>query len=150
MFNNIDFENKPINSMVILFGYAAVFFALVFALRLLFMPANVAMGVAEKTFNPDAIIYNYEWFKTQYNEIKSFDIRIKNAQDVLTSFNESYKGIQRDKWSFEATQRETELNSILLGLKNQRALMVAEYNARAKMANRNFVKFDDVPDYIEQ
>lgn len=144
-----DFEDHPILTIFKWIGVLMLVSITLSVFGVLSMPFRSAVGVAERTLDPDALIYNYEWFKTQYQDIRSFDTRIQNAQDALTSFNESYKGITRDKWPFEATQRETELNSILLGLKNQKALMVAEYNARAKMANRNFVKFDDVPDHIE-
>lgn len=144
-----DFEMKPLRSLIL-----AMFLIVVFATlfntvsTLIFTPVNTVTGVVRQTLDPQAIIYNYEWFKRQYQEITSFKTKITNTNQQITFFENSLKELSRKDWSFEQNQRYNELNAQKLGLENQCADMVKEFNARSSMANRNLVKFEDVPDVL--
>jgi hypothetical protein len=110
------------------------------------MPFRTAVGVAERTFNPDNAIYNYEWFKRQRQDVIAFDQKIASAQLALDSFTAAAG--DRSKWTFEDKTEWSRLNSVILGLRNQRAGMVAEYNARTEMANRDIFRTGDLPETL--
>lgn len=78
--------------------------------------------VVSKTIDADNVIYNYEWFRQQYQDVSAVDAKIA----TMKAGAESAAGDERIR-----------LNSIVLGLTTKRAQMVADYNARASMANRS-------------
>lgn len=100
-------------------------------LNLLSQPARVV----QKTFDADNMIYNYEWFRQQYADVQSMDVKIAAAQSSLASF-ESSAGPRAD-WALSDRQQWDQLNRMVLGLTNQRTTMVATYNGRASQANRS-------------
>ncbi|QIG69791.1 hypothetical protein EVB81_222 [Rhizobium phage RHph_I46] len=104
------------------------------------------VAVVSKTFDADNIIYNYEWFKRQYNDIIAFNQKIDIAQSQISRFEESAG--PRTNWTFEDKQEANRLNSVVLGLRNQRESMIAEYNAKSSMVNRSIFKTDDLPETI--
>lgn len=104
--------------------------------------------IITKTFDADNVIYNYEWFKQQYADVGAISTKAGNADDAVKAFEASAG--DRSTWSFEDKQRDAQLASIALGLKNQRATMVAEYNARSQEVNRSIFKTGDLPLQIEQ
>ncbi|QGZ14211.1 hypothetical protein PP940_gp180 [Rhizobium phage RL2RES] len=104
------------------------------------------LSVATKTFDADNMIYNYEYFKRQYYDIVAFNQKIDNAQRQITSFEDSAG--PRTNWTFEDKQESNRLNSVVLGLRNQRENMIAEYNARSKMANRSIFKTGELPESL--
>lgn len=108
--------------------------------------ANQAGRVFEKTFDADNMVGNYEWFKQQYQDIKAIDTKIVSTQSSFDTFITSAG--DRSTWTFEDKQEFGRLNTIINGLKNQRASMVAEYNARASMANRNIFRTNDLPESL--
>lgn len=113
---------------------------------LLTLPFRAATGVAERTMNPDNVIANYEWFKRQVQDVRAMDEKIGVASVTLEAFEKSAG--PRDAWKFDDRQEWGRLNSVLLGLRNQRASMVAEYNARSQMANRTLFKTNDLPETL--
>lgn len=145
-----DFENKPRRSffglgawiIVIVLGLGAVAGAGSWALNLASQPGKVIT----KIFEADNMINNYEWFKTQHNDILAMEAKIGNAQTQLDSWIASAP--ERSEWKIQDRQMYGQLNSIVLGLTNQRATMVATYNARAEMANRS-IFMRDVPSHID-
>lgn len=145
-----DFENKPRRSffglgvwiIIIVLGLGAVAGVGSWALNLASQPARVVT----KTFDADNMIYNYEWFKQQYNDILAMDSKISNAQAQLDGWISGSP--ERSEWKIQDRQMYGQLNSIVLGLTNQRATMVATYNARAEMANRS-IFMRDVPSHID-
>ena len=147
---NYDFENKPRRSVfglgvwviVIVLGLGTVAGEGSWALNLASQPGKVIT----KTFEADNMINNYEWFKTQYNDILAMDAKIGNAQSQLNSWVASAP--ERSDWKIQDRQMYGQLNSIVLGLTNQRATMAATYNARAEMANRS-IFMRDVPSHID-
>lgn len=134
-------------SVLLLFVCMAVFNVMG---TVIFTPVKTVTDITKKTLDADNLIYNYEWFKTQFSEIKAFRVKYKNAEEALTFYETSLKDLPRKEWSFDQNQRWNELSAQVLGLKNQCADMVATYNARSKMANRTLVKFDgNLPENIE-
>lgn len=146
------FEKRPVRTGIS-FGVAALLGLMVLSvvggagfwfLGLVSQPARVV----SKTFDADNMIYNYQWFKQQYADIEAISTKADNADAALKAFETSAG--DRTAWTFEDKQRDQQLASIALGLKNQRASMVAEYNARSQEVNRSIFKTGDLPDHIEQ
>ena len=68
------------------------------------------------------MIYNYEYFRQQYQDVVAIDGKITTMAEGAASATGDEK---------------TRLNSVVLGLKAKRQQMVADYNAKASMANRS-------------
>jgi len=102
--------------------------------------------VFEKTFDADNMVYNYEWFKQQYQDIKAADTKISNLENQRDQF--VVAAGPRDKWTFEDKQQYNYFSTVLVGLQGQRSQMVADYNARAQMANRDIFRTGDLPQRI--
>ena len=90
--------------------------------------------IVTKTYNADNALYNYHWFKERAGSIKATEVKIQNAKNEQESFRASAG--TRTKWTFEDKNEDSRLSSIVLGLKNHYQDIVAEYNARAKEADR--------------
>ncbi len=141
-----DFAEKPRRTALNI-GLSALAICGVLALvgtgiSVLLQPAKVA----QKTFDADNMIGNYEWFHQQYEDVKAFDARLVAATAAKTAFEQSAG--PRDSWKFDERQEWNRLNTIVLGLTGQRASMVAEYNARTAMANRNIFRSGDLPETL--
>jgi len=108
--------------------------------------ASQPAKVIEKTLDADNMIYNYEWFKQQYQNFEASNIKIDNAQKAIESFKSDMG--PRKEWGYSDKQEYGRLNATLLGLKNHRESIVAEYNARSKMANRSIFK-TELPEFIQ-
>lgn len=98
--------------------------------------------IISKTYNADNALYNYHWFKERYEAIKATEKKIVVAKEQVTTF-ELNAGVRKD-WTFEDKNEHARLNSITQGLKSHYEDIVAEYNARAKEADRAIFK-DDLP-----
>ena len=110
-------------------------------------PFRQAGRVIEKTIDADNVLYNYEWFKQQFRSVKAIDKKIA-SQNKAVSGLESQLG-PRSEWAREDRIERDRLASIVTGLEQQRADMVATYNARAAMANRQIFMGDDCPDHLQ-
>ena len=55
----------------------------------------------------------------------------------------------RVNYSFEDKQEIYRLNSVILGLENHLETLIADYNARASMANRNIFADKLLPNFID-
>lgn len=108
---------------------------------------NTATKVVTKTLDADNIIYNYEWFKRQFNDIEAFSQQLTFAKDAVENFKKDSG--PREKWTFEDKQEYARLNSIVLGLQNTRQAMIADYNAKSSMVNRSIFKTGDLPNFID-
>lgn len=135
----------------VLVGYFVLGYTLV-ALNIVALPlfklgtkVNTNYQIIQKTYDADNVIYNYEWFKQQYETIGALKTKIKNAQESVQAF-ESSAG-DRKSWTFEDKTEHARLQSVVLGLKNQLEDVVATYNARAKMANRNIFQ-ENLPLFV--
>lgn len=135
-----DFDNKPRRSIfmtgvwaiVILGGLSAVGSFVFTGLNVLSQPGRVI----QKTFDADNMIYNYEWFRQQYQDVAAMKVKISNSEAQLHSWLSTAP--ERSSWKIQDSQTHSQLNSIVLGQKNQLAQMIADYNSRASMANRSF------------
>lgn len=117
------------------------------ALGVAFYAADQAGQVVEKTMSADSILYNYEYFKQQWQDIQAQDKKIVTAKQALEDFSKSAG--PRENWDFRDKEESQRLQANLTGLHNVRAEMVAQYNARAKMANRSIFMGKDVPSQME-
>lgn len=121
-----DFEKRPVRTGIS-FGMAAVVGLVCVvavggvgfgALNLLSQPARVV----QRTFDADNMIYNYEWFRQQFQDVQAMDRRIADFEAERASAT----GSEKDR-----------IASIVMGLRSKRNQMVADYNARGQMANRS-------------
>lgn len=126
----------------------------VFFIRVALLPARVAEntittteGVIDQTLTADNAIYNYEWFKQQYEDIQAIEKKIVIAEEKVISFEESAG--PRSEWTFEDKNEHARLSSVQQGLESQYEDAVATYNARSQMANRNIFKDGLIPQTIE-
>ncbi|QIG68155.1 hypothetical protein EVB55_220 [Rhizobium phage RHph_Y68] len=125
-----------------------LFFVLLLAGGMMFTKLVLSpVAMVTKTFDADNVIYNYEWFKRQYNDIVAFNQKIDIAQSQISRFEESAG--PRTNWTFEDKQEANRLSSVVLGLRNQRESMIAEYNAKSSMVNRSIFKTGDLPERID-
>lgn len=145
-----DFENKPRRSF---FGVGVWVLIIIAGLSVVGTVLSTGTNfftqagrVVTKTIDADNMIYNYEWFKQQYNDILSMDVKVANAENQKKIWLETAP--PRDQWAIQDRQMFNQLSSIALGLANQRATMVATYNARAEMANRS-IFLRDLPSHID-
>lgn len=108
---------------------------------------NTSQEVTQKTLDADNVIYNYEWFKRQYNDYIAIEKKIHESERSLQRFEELAG--ERDKWSREDKQEWSRLAGIVDGLKYQKEDIVSEYNAKSEMANRNIFKTNDLPEQLQ-
>lgn len=121
-----DFEKRPVRTGTSFGMAAAIGLVAIVAvggagfgvLNLLAQPARVV----QRTFDADNMIYNYEWFRQQFQDVQAMDQRIADFEAERASAT----GAERDR-----------IASIVMGLRSKRAQMVADYNARGQMANRS-------------
>ena len=146
-----NFEQKPgltaLKALLLLVVIVAVVGAAIFGVRALFFAPQQAAKIVERTFDGDNILYNYEWFHDTYEDVKAIDRKIGVADTNVASFEDSAG--PRTDWTFEDKTEYGRLRSVLQGLESQRADIVADYNAKSKMANREIFKDGRLPDRIE-
>lgn len=103
--------------------------------------------VIDKVVNADNAIYNYEWFKQRYEDIQANKAKIVIADKAVLDFEASAGA--RTNWDFQDKQEDARLRSIAQGLRGHQEQVIADYNARAKMATRNIFINGVVPDFID-
>lgn len=106
-----------------------------------------AGNIIESVYDADNAIYNYEWFKTQYEDIQATERIISNTKVEMDAYKELYGNASTWDW-----QTKQDYNSMLgkyLGQQNYYESLVAEYNARSKMANREIFK-DKLPLHVDK
>lgn len=125
-----------------------------FILKILLFPVNVldreietGYDVVDKTINADNALYNYEWFKRQKESIDATNKKLIIAQNAVDNFK-SEAGDRKD-WTFEDKNESARLSAVAQGIESQLRDMIAEYNARTKMANRNIFQDGILPDFID-
>ncbi len=104
-------------------------------------------GVIDKVVNANNAIYNYEWFKQQSEDIKANQNKIGIADQAVTDFEISAGS--RTSWTFEDKTEDSRLRSVAQGLRSQQETLVADYNARAKEADRNIFLNGIVPSFFD-
>jgi hypothetical protein len=90
--------------------------------------------IVEKTYNADNALYNYRWFKDRHEAIKAAESKVRIAKDVFDDFQTSAGA--RASWTFEDKTESARLSAVFTGLKMNYEDLVAEYNSRAKQADR--------------
>ena len=103
-------------------------------------------SVVSGTLDSDNVKYNYEWFKLRHESVLALNVQIKNSQAAVEQFKADAG--PRGKWHREDREEHFRLNTILLGLRNERASEAAEYNAKSRMVNRAIFKGVDTPTEI--
>ena len=126
---------------------AIVLFIIIAAIFVVLRVASQPARIVEKTLDADNVLYNYEWFKQTYQDVKAIDLKIGNAKVGVNQFKTDAG--PRVDWTFEDKNEYSRLNAIVLGLKNQREDVVAQYNARSKMANRAIFKSGELPEQLQ-
>ena len=106
---------------------------------------QTARDLIDETINADNAIYNYEWFKQQKEDIDALGRKYNNAADSYDFYVSTIDGAK----TFEDKTEIARLNTVKLGIKNQLEQAIANYNARAKMANRSIFQDSLVPDYLD-
>lgn len=126
-----------------------------FLIKVLFFPIhtaqqelNTAYDAVSKTINADNAIYNYEWFKQTFEDIQAVERQLDNAIKSKVDFMQSLSNNRTDM-TFEDKQEESRLRSVVDGLYNHKQDLIANYNARAKMANRNIFENSILPNYLD-
>jgi membrane-associated protease RseP (regulator of RpoE activity) len=125
-----------------------------YALKIVLFPVHVVdkeiqtgYDVVDKTINADNAIYNYEWFKRQKESIDATGKKLVIAQNAVETFKN--EAGDRAKWTFEDKTESARLSAVAQGIESQLKDMIAEYNARTKMANRNIFQDGILPDFID-
>ena len=86
--------------------------------KIVFFPAHAlktgidsAYDITDKTLSGDNVIYNYEWFKRQYEDIKATenkrDIAKKQSKSIINKLNEIYKEFKKGKIKDPYASEET-------------------------------------------
>jgi hypothetical protein len=129
---------------VIVVGFGGILSVIVLLNVLGFIgnPAKQASRVVNKTIDADNVIANYEWFKQRHEDIAAIDTKITDAAESVETFKADAG--DRDTWHREDREEYSRLSAVHLGLKQQRADLAAEYNARSRMTNRSIFKTGDV------
>lgn len=127
---------------------ALITLAIIVGFPLLFIVnrgCKTSAQIINKTFDGDNVINQYEWFKQQWEDYQAIEVKIKTAEDQITTFKEDAG--PRKEWTFEDKQEYARLASINSGLQYQKEDMKSKYNARSKMVNRKIFK-EGVPSEI--
>lgn len=136
-------------------GVLLVAAVLVVGGKLLFFPAHVAdkvidtaTGIVDETLNAGNAIYNYEYFKQQYQSFVAINEKITQAEQAVVNYQKNLPS-NRDKWSKADRDELSRLQTVADSLKYQRADIVADYNAKSQMANRAIFKDNNLPDTLK-
>lgn len=109
-------------------------------------PWKQAGRIVNRTIDADNVLYNYEWFKQRYQDIQAVDAKVKSANLAVLGLKTELGS--RDEWKRQDREEVQRLSTIHLGLQHQRNDLVAEYNARSKMANRSIFRSGELPESI--
>lgn len=137
-----------------IFWYVMLFLLIVTWIKILFFPVKVINNtietwydIVDKTINADNAIYNYEWFKQKYEDIQATKLQLDNTSITLGAFKTDLW--DRKYWTFEDKNEYSRLNTVYLWQKNYLEWLIADYNARTKMANRQIFQDWLLPNIIE-
>ncbi len=95
--------------------------------------------IAQDTFQSDQAVEEYEWFRQQYHDIDAQRSQVENSYDELDRFYEVH-GDDPNEWSRQASERHNRIQERITGNQNMLDQMVADYNARSSMDNRELFK----------
>ena len=106
-----------------------------------------AHDIIDKTYDPSAAIYNYEWFKQQFEDIEATERIIRNTKIEMDAYKDMYG--DASEWDWQTRQDYNSLQSKYLGQQNFYEELVGDYNARSEMANREIFK-DKLPLHVDK
>ena len=124
------------------------------ALKAALLPAKTVVtqidsagNIIDLTYDAESAIYNYEWFKTQYEDIEATERIIRNTKAEMDAYKSMYGNTSA--WDWQTRQDYNSLQGKCLGQQNFYEDLVADYNARSKMANREIFK-DKLPLHVDK
>ncbi len=137
-------NNKGLSEL----GWIAIFFAAIISVSIVWTfwlaPAiflaevDSAHDIIDKTYDADNAIANYEWFKTQHEKIQAAEKQIDITFEATESFKNDYGDPKEFDW--QTRQEYDRIKANLTGQKLHYEDLVATYNARSEMANREIFK----------
>lgn len=133
--------------LFVLFICAGLVYHFWLAPKIFLKQVDAAHGIVDQTYTAENAIYNYEWFKKQYEKIRATEKQIDNTMMLKDEFKELYG--DASTWDFTTKESYNRLQTTLLGQKNHYENIVADYNARSKMANREIFK-DKLPFNVDK
>ena len=139
---------KALAIIIIALGGLFLLSIVMFPLRTATKVVDVAYDAQDKVLTADNAIYNYEWFKQQYQLIEAASKQYQNAIVSQKRFRESLPASRLD-WTFEDKQEDSRLSAISDGLYNYHISLIADYNAKASMATRNIFENSVLPSYVD-
>lgn len=104
-----------------------------------FQQRQAGEEVIENTYDAEKAVNEYEWFRQQYRDIEAQRQQIENHQEELDRFYEIH-GKDAEEWSRTAAEDHSRIQKRITGNQNKLEQMVADYNARSDMANREIFK----------
>lgn len=111
------------------------------------------LEVLDKVTDADRMIYNYQWFHSQWGQVKAVDDQIGTKKDEIGLFKDdlivAYGYDGRSKWTPEDRRELGRKQVELTGLRQHRATLVQEYNARAGDRTRSFLLDNKLPERIQ-
>jgi hypothetical protein len=125
-------------------GAAILAFVIGLLIMVFLVPLVSAANIYEKTLDADNVIFNYEWFKLQYNDYLSLKAKIEIAETEAESYKQNAA-----QWTDNQRKEYERLASIATGLKYQLQDVISEYNAKSSMLNRNLFKDKELPYRLE-
>lgn len=99
-------------------------------------------SVPGKVMDGDRILYTYEWFFNKYYAIQAYEPQVANAKVAVEQFKSDHEG-RLD--SYVNSTELSRLQSVLLGLRNQMARAVEDYNAAAMNDTRQMFRDNELP-----
>lgn len=106
-----------------------------------------AGNIIDQTYDAENAIYNYEWFKQRYEDIQATETKISNTKVNMEDYRDLYGNAS--EWDWQTKQGYNSLNTVYLGQQNYYEEIVADYNARSNMANREIFK-DKLPLHVDK
>lgn len=142
-----EIARKPVRNTI---GAGVLIFLIIFVLSIFggvgYWALNIASQpgrIVTKTLDADNVIYNYEYFRSQYADIEGMTPQIR----VVAAEKQAIENLARDRWTRATEDRYNQLSAQLTGLENKRIRMIQEYNGRASQANRS-IFLAGLPDRI--
>ena len=109
--------------------------------------AEVAPEIIDQTITANNAIYNYEWFKQQYQDIGVAKQNVEVTDMQIVDFKTTYGNATA--WDYSTKQLYSQLQTQRTGQIQYYNELVGDYNARASMANRAIFK-DNLPFHVDE
>lgn len=100
--------------------------------------------LVNKTLNADNVIYNYEQFKRDAENVRAFEANYETNRAAYDQLKEEL-GSDRASWTREDRAQLNTYQQAMVGNKTERNRLAAEYNAKSQMLNRELFKGDGLP-----